>query len=111
MRSIAAGEAEGAVVDNLCALVRSPELVIRTWRAVNRDGVTIPEGEVRDALVRLGEIWDELFPVEQARLLHLMVDKVLLQPDGLDIRFRCEGLGTVIEDLRATGRDDDRRVA
>ena len=111
VRSIAAGEAEGAVIDNLCALVRSPELVIRTWRAVNRDGVTIPECEVRDALGRLGEIWDELFPVEQARLLHLMVDKVLLQPDGLDIRFRCEGLGTVIEDLRATGQSDDRRVA
>ena len=111
VRSIAASEAEGAVIANLRALVRSPELVVRTWRAVNKTGDDIPEREIRDALGRLDEIWDELFPVEQARLLRLMVDKVLLMPDGLDIRFRGDGLDTVIEDLRAIGQDRDRRAA
>ena len=38
MRSIGAGEAEAAVVGNLRALVRSPELVVRTWRSVNAAG-------------------------------------------------------------------------
>jgi len=111
VRSIAAGEAEGAVIANLRALVRSPELVVRTWRAVNKDGAEIPEREVRKALGCLDEVWDELFPVEQARLLNLMVDKVLLRPDDLDIRFRGDGLDTVIEDLRAIGQNRDRRAA
>jgi len=111
VRSIAAGEAEGAVVANLRALVRSPELVVRAWRAVNKDGAEIPEREVREALGRLDEVWDELFPVEQARLLNLMADNVVLMPDGLDIRFRGDGLDTVIEDLRAIDADGDRRAA
>ena len=111
VRSIAAGEAEGAIIANLRSLVRSPELVVRTWRAVNKDGAEIPEREVRDALGRLDAVWDQLFPVEQARLLKLMVDKVLLTPDGLDIRFRGDGLDTVIEDLRAIDQDRDRRTA
>jgi len=36
---------------------------------------------------------------------------VLLTPDGLDIRFRGDGLNTVIEDLRTIDQDHDRSVA
>ena len=111
VRSIAAGEVETAVIDNLRALVRSPELIVRTWRTVNKNGDDITEREVRDALGRLDNIWNELFPAEQSRLLRLMVDKVILMPDGLDIRFRGDGLNTVIEDLRTTEQDHDRSVA
>jgi site-specific DNA recombinase len=111
VRSIAAGEAEAAVIDNLRALVRAPELVVRTWCAVNKAGEEIPERDVRDALGRLDEVWDELFPAEQARLLRLMVNKVALMSDGLDIQFRGDGLNTVIEDLRAIDHDHERRTA
>ena len=111
VRSIAAGEAEAAVVGNLRALVRSPELVVRTWRSVNAEGTEIPERDVRDALGRLDDVWDELFPAEQARLIHLMVKKVVLEPDGLDIRFRGDGLDTVIEELRAIEQDNERSAA
>jgi len=111
VRSIAAGEAEAAVIDNLRALVRSPELIVRTWRTVNKDGGDVAEREVRDALGRLDDIWNELFPAEQSRLLRLMVDKVLLTPDGLDIRFRGDGLNTVIEDLSTIEQEHDRSAA
>jgi site-specific DNA recombinase len=111
VRSIAAGEAEAAVVGNLRALVRSPELVVRTWRSVNAEGTKVPEREVRDALGRLDDVWDELFPAEQSRLIHLMVETVSLKTDGLDIRFRGEGLDTVIEELRAIEHDHERKTA
>jgi site-specific DNA recombinase len=111
VRSIGAGEAEAAVVGNLRALVRSPELVVRTWRSVNAEGAEIPERDVREALGRLDDVWDELFPAEQARLIHLMVEKVVLEPDGLDIRIRGDGLDAVIEELRAIEQDDERSAA
>jgi len=111
VRSIAAGEAEAAVIGNLRALVRSPELIVRTWRSLKAKGEEISEREVREALGRFDDIWDQLFPAEQARLLHLMVEKVVLKPDGLDIYFRGDGLDTVIEDLRAIGEGRDRRAA
>lgn len=61
---------------------------------------TVAERDVRAALGRLDQIWDELFPAEQGRLLQLLVKKAVLLADGLDIHFRSEGLDTVIEELR-----------
>jgi len=111
VRSIAAGEAEAAVIGNLRALVRSPELIVRTWRSLKAKGEEISEREVREALGRFDDIWDQLFPAEQARLLRLMVEKVVLMPDGLDIYFRGDGLDTVVEDLRAIDEGQNRRAA
>jgi len=111
VRSIAAGEAEAAVIGNLRALVRSPELIVRTWRSLNAKGEEISEREVRETLGRFDDVWDQLFPAEQARLLHLMVEKVVLKPDGLDIHFRGDGLDTVVEDLRAIDEGQNRRAA
>jgi hypothetical protein len=42
--------------------------------------------EVRDALQQLDPLWDELFPVEQARIVQLLVERVDISQDGADIR-------------------------
>jgi len=34
------------------------------------------EDEARLALERLDPLWEELFPAEQARIIHLLVDRV-----------------------------------
>jgi hypothetical protein len=46
----------------------------------------------RASLERLDPIWEELFPVEQARTVHLMVERIDLSTDSLVIRLRTEGL-------------------
>jgi site-specific DNA recombinase len=78
---VTAGDVERAVVDQLRAILRAPELVIRTWRAARRKGDSISETEVRTALEQLDPIWDELFPTEQARI-------VLRNPTQSGRRFR-----------------------
>ena len=40
-----------------------------------------------------------------------MVEKVVLEPGGLDIRIRGDGLDAVIEELRAIEQDDERSAA
>jgi site-specific DNA recombinase len=42
----------------------------------------------------------ELFPVEQARIVPLLIERVEVAPDGLTIRLRTEGLRSLIQDLR-----------
>ena len=37
-------------------------------------------------------LWDELFPAEQARIVQLLVERVDVGMDGVDIRLRTEGL-------------------
>ena len=57
-----AGEIEAAVMVQVRALLRQPEVVVGTWRAARAEAPDVTEDEVRDALGRLDPLWDELFP-------------------------------------------------
>ena len=101
VRRVSAAEIEAAVVDQVRALLRQPEIVVGTWLAVRRDAPDLTEREVRDALHRLDPLWAELFPAEQARIVHALVERVVIGPDGADIRLRVEGLASLVRDLGA----------
>src|SRR5262245_22224023 len=96
---LAAGDVERAVVDQLRAILRTPELVTRTWRAARRKGDGISETEVRATLEQLDPIWDELFPAEQARIVQLLVERVDVQDEGIDIWLRIDGLASLVEEF------------
>jgi DNA invertase Pin-like site-specific DNA recombinase len=110
IRRVPAAEIENAVIDQLRGLLRAPEIVVRTWRAVRQAEGEISEGEVREALRRLDPLWDELFPAEQARIVQLLVERVDVGLDGADIRLRTEGLSKLVADLREV-RPEARRAA
>jgi len=174
VKSVAAGEIEEAVMGQLRAVFRSPELIAKTYRAVRskeaaelerlhrekgeiedrlrvlkemaaelkrggrnrgsngsaataeltrlRDEIAeaenrlaaaardlraheadeVTERDVIDALQRLDPIWDELFPAEQARIVQLLVDNVVVNPDGLEVCVRSNGLRSLIMELSGT---------
>jgi hypothetical protein len=58
----------------------------------------------------LDPLWDELFPAEQARIVQLLVERVDVGTDGVDIRLRVEGLANLVRDLAGVA-DDSRRAA
>jgi site-specific DNA recombinase len=104
---ISAGDVERSVIDQLRVIVRAPEIVLRTWRkARQKIDKQITEADVCEALGQLDPIWDELFPAEQARIVQLMVERVDVQEDGIEIRFRVDGLASLVEDFR-----EDREAA
>jgi hypothetical protein len=72
---------------------------VATWKAV-REQAGITEGEVREALLELDPLWDELFPAEQARIVQLLVERVEVGVDGISIALRTDGLASVVQDLR-----------
>jgi hypothetical protein len=108
---VPAGEIENAVIDQLRALLRAPEIVVRTWRAARQSGENISEAEVRGALERLEPLWDELFPAEQARIVQLLVARVDVQLDRLDVRLRTAGLTKLVDELRQRPDPADARRA
>jgi hypothetical protein len=69
----------------------------------------ISENDVLEALQRLDPVWKELFPAEQARILQLLVERVDVSLDGVDIRLRTDGLTSLVADLRV--RDLERMTA
>jgi DNA invertase Pin-like site-specific DNA recombinase len=101
VRRVSAAEIEAAVVDQVRALLRQPEVVVGTWIAARTEAPDLKEVEVRDALARLEPLWGELFPAEQARLMRSVVDRVVVGPGGADIRLRVEGLSSLVHDLTA----------
>jgi hypothetical protein len=109
IRSVPAGDVEAAVIGQIRALLRAPEVVVRVWRAAYLEDNAIDEREVVEALQRLDPLWDQLFPVEQARIIQLLVERVIVRLDGLEIRLRVEGISSLVEDLRR--REPERTAA
>src|SRR3954466_10515659 len=62
VRRLSAAEIEGMVLKQVRGLLRSPEMIVRTWRAGRKLISGLTEDEVRNALQRLDPLWDELFP-------------------------------------------------
>lgn len=63
------------------------------------EGLT--EAQAREALERLHPLWDELFPAEQARIVQLLVERVDVDTQGVEIRLRSNGLVDLVRDLNA----------
>ena len=101
IRRVSAAQIETAVVDQVRALLRQPEVVVGTWLAARAEAPDVTEREVREALDRLDPMWGELFPAEQARIVQSLVERVVVGPAGADIRLRVEGLAGLVRDLGA----------
>jgi DNA invertase Pin-like site-specific DNA recombinase len=97
VRTVPAAEVEEAVVAQVRHLLKTPEVIARTW-AEARDEV--PEREVVEIVTAFAPLWDELFPGEQARIVRLLVERVDLAPSGLRVNLRAEGLQTLVAEVR-----------
>jgi site-specific DNA recombinase len=106
--SVPAADVEGAVLDQVQKLLTAPELIVRTWAVVKPYENKITEREVTVLLAEFATVWNELFPPEQARIVQLLVERVVVRLDGLEIRLRVEGIRSVVEDLR---RQEPERTA
>jgi hypothetical protein len=60
-------------------------------------------------LERLDPLWDELFPAEQMRIVQLLVERVDVHLDRLDVRLRTAGLTQLVGELRGYGDSDQAR--
>lgn len=75
---------------------------METWRSARQDTDGLSEAEVRDALEQLDPLWDELFPVEQARIVQLLVRQIDVTEDAVSLQLRVEGFGQLVRDLGDT---------
>jgi site-specific DNA recombinase len=98
---VPAGEIEAAVIEQLRAVFRQPEIVAGTWKASCGHAADMAEAEARVALQQIDPLWEELFPAEQARIVALLVERVNIGTDGLNVRLRVDGLNGLARKMLA----------
>jgi site-specific DNA recombinase len=100
VRQVPAAEIEQIVLGQMRTLLQTPEVIIQTWRTARKSRSDISENDVRNSLVEFDELWNELFPAEQARIVELLVERIDLTADKLDIALRIEGLTSLYAEMR-----------
>ncbi|AUJ65413.1 resolvase [Aestuarium zhoushanense] len=96
-RRLPADTVEAAVITEMRRVLRTPETTAQVIATLDRDD--IPEAEVISALQEFQQLWEQLFPSEQARIIQLLVQRVTVIADGLAIDLRTDGIAGVMREL------------
>jgi DNA invertase Pin-like site-specific DNA recombinase len=99
--NVPAGEIESIVFGQLKALFKTPEMIVRVWEQAREHDTNIKEFHIREAFTDIDRIWDELFPREQERIVKLLVERVIVGKNGVDVRIRAGGVGSLVTHVRA----------
>lgn len=95
-----AAELESAVLEQLRGILRSPEMVADVvTRAIAFDP-TLDEAQVTIAMQKVDQIWDQLFPAEQSRIVRLLIEKVIISPTNIEVRLHSTGIEKLAIELQ-----------
>ncbi|RXH23148.1 resolvase [Bradyrhizobium nanningense] len=100
VKLVPAAELERIIIDQVRRLLQTPEVIVQTWRALRKQSADASEAEVRSALLGFDALWDELFPAEQARIVALLVERIDMHAERMDITLKIEGLTSLSTDLQ-----------
>lgn len=96
---IPAAEIEKIVIDQVRLLLQSPEIVVQTWRSARKSIKGTTESEVCNALRAFDPLWTQLFPAEQSRIIGLLVERVDVRTDCVDVKLRIAGITSLVGEL------------
>ena len=69
-----------------------------------------PYNHRRTIATEIQALRDVLFPAGQSRIVRLLVGRMDLAPDGMQVRLRAEGLQTLVEDFAGARGQSGMRV-
>ena len=94
-----AAELESAVLDQVRAILRAPNLLGEMLPQAIKLDPTLDEAKISVAMTRLDAIWDQLFPAEQTRIVKLLVEKVIVSPNDLEVRLHANGIERLVLEM------------
>lgn len=97
VKTISAPLIEEIILDRIAQLLTNSEWVSQMLKLDEND-LKIPA--LKTVVQEFGEVWKALFPIEQARITQLLIDKIVLHPDRLLIHFMPLGLVSLIQELK-----------
>lgn len=85
---IPANELESAVIEQVKLLLRTPPITQESAEIASANDNQIDEAKITVALNKIETVWDQLFPDEQSRIIRLLIEKIVVTPDSLEIKLR-----------------------
>jgi site-specific DNA recombinase len=101
-----AAEIEGLVLDQLREVLRAPEMLERVCAQAGVLEPGLDEAQVVVAMTQIDRIWASLFPAEQARLMRLMVERVIVGPASVEIRMRPGGFAHLLREFYSPRQEE-----
>jgi site-specific DNA recombinase len=87
----AAAQLEDSVLQQLFNVLSDESFKRRVVTAVGPDA-GLDEAQIMVALSKLPQVWEQLFPKEQQRIVPLMLEKITVTTGGLELHLRSIGL-------------------
>ena len=93
MGPLPAAEIERAVLTQVHQVLQAPEMIIAVWQAsmASQERAAMDEPSIVVAMRQISAVWEHLFPAEQNRIMRLLIERVQLRDDGMDILWRDDG--------------------
>ena len=90
---------EQLVLAQVHAALKSPEVVQSVCDTVAATTPKVTEPEVVLALRHLGNVWEQLFAAERQRIVQLLIERVTLRDEGIEITWRDVGWATLVGEM------------
>ncbi len=101
LKTVSAPLLEAVIVDQMRRLLARPEwakeIITKAQKGSLGDNLT--EQKIARALENFELLWDELFPLEQLRLANLLIQRVMVCPDKVQISLRPVGMTGLLHEI------------
>jgi DNA invertase Pin-like site-specific DNA recombinase len=104
---IPAREIEAPVIAQVKSVLTSPEAIAAVVRHLQEQGSPVDEAAAVMAMGRLRDVWEQLFPAEQHRIVNLMIERIdLVQAEGaselqgINVRWRKLGWADLLREFK-----------
>lgn len=98
---VPAGDIDAKVVDQVRKVLQAPEVVAQAMHEVHELSPGTDKNQTIQTLRSIESVWEELFPAEQSRITHLLVDRVTVSPTGIKIDMKTEGMKDLVKSVLA----------
>ena len=88
------------VLAQIHAALMSPEMVQSVWDMAREKYPALTEPEVVLPLRQMGQVWAQLFPAERQRIVQLLIERVTLREEGIEITWRESGWHALASEMR-----------
>ena len=92
---------EDVVSEKLLEYLRSELMVDKYWSEIQKINPSIDEPQAVVLILRhTASIWDQFFTKMKTEIIHALIKRVVIKPDGIEVQMRFEGLGAVVKAMQ-----------